>query len=135
MIKYGRKIKTGIFIGSFFSMTIFCIIMGKFIFGYNVTDEDDLSVYKSFLRIRDPENSTWTDFYIKDEVFGKRTIVLKRNLRIEGMNNNEKVTYYREGLPASLITQDRNSISYKDGINDCRIINDGKNLEITVIRR
>lgn len=41
MTRFGRKVKTGIFIGSFFSIIIFFIIVWKIIFGYNVTNKDD----------------------------------------------------------------------------------------------
>lgn len=135
MTRYGRKVKTGIFIGCFFSILIFCIIVWKIVFGYNVTNKDDLSIYKSFLCIRDPENSVWIDFYKKDEVFGKCTLVLKRNIRIEEMSNDEKINYYKRKVEKVLTTQNSNIVSYKDGINDCIIRNDDKDLEVTVVRR
>lgn len=135
MTRYGRKVKTGIFIGCFFSILIFCIIVWKIVFGYNVTNKDDLSIYKSFLCIRDPENSVWIDFYKKDEVFGKCTLVLKRNIRIEEMSNDEKINYYQRKVDKVLTAQNSNIVSYKDGINDCIIRNDDKSLEVTVVRR
>lgn len=135
MIGCGKNVKTGILAGSFFSITIFCIIVWKILFGYNVTNNADLSIYKTFLCIRDPENSVWIDFYIKNAVLGKRTVVLKRNLRIEGMNNNEIIDYYHKEFPKSLLTQNSNTISYKDGSNHCLIRNDDNSLEVSVIRR
>lgn len=135
MIGCGKNVKTGILSGSFFSITIFCIIVGKFIFGCNITNNADLSIYKTFLCIRDPENSAWIDFYIKKEVFGKSAVVLKRDLRIEGMNNDEIIDYYHKEFPESLLTQNSNTISYKDGSNHCLIRNDDNSLEVSVIRR
>lgn len=135
MIGCGKNVKTGILAGSFFSITIFCIIVGKIIFGCNITNNADLSIYKTFLCIRDPENSAWIDFYIKKEVFGKSAVVLKRNLRIEGMNNDEIIDYYHKEFPESLLTQNSNTISYKDGSNHCLIRNDDNSLEVSVIRR
>ncbi len=85
--------------------------------------------------IRDPENSVWIDFYKKDEVLGKCTLVLKRNIRIEDMNNDEKISYYQREPEKSLPVQNSNIVSYKDGNNDCIIRNDDKSLEITVVRR
>lgn len=85
--------------------------------------------------IRDPENSAWIDFYIKKEVFGKSAVVLKRDLRIEGMNNDEIIDYYHKEFPESLLTQNSNTISYKDGSNHCLIRNDDNSLEVSVIRR
>lgn len=135
MARFGRKVKTGIFIGSFFSIIIFFIIVWKIIFGYNVMNKDDLSIYKSFLCIRDPENSVWIDFYKKDEVLGKCTLVLKRNIKIEDMNNDEKISYYQREPEKSLPVQNSSIVSYKDGSNDCIIRNNDKSLEITVVRR
>lgn len=135
MIGCGKNVKTGILAGSFFSITIFCIIVGKIIFGCNITNNADLSIYKTFLCIRDPENSAWIDFYIKKEVFGKSAVVLKRDLRIEGMNNDEIIDYYHKEFPESLLTQNSNTISYKDGSNHCLIRNDDNSLEVSVIRR
>ena len=135
MIGCGKNVKTGILAGSFFSITIFCIIVGKIIFGCNITNNADLSIYKTFLCIRDPENSAWIDFYIKKEVFGKSAVVLKRDLRIEGMNNDEIIDYYHKEFPESLLTQNSNTISYKDGSNYCLIRNDDNSLEVSVIRR
>lgn len=135
MIGCGKNVKTGILAGSFFSITIFCIIVGKIIFGCNITNNADLSIYKTFLCIRDPENSAWIDFYIKKEVFGKSAVVLKRNLRIEGMNNDEIIDYYHKEFPENLLTQNSNTISYKDGSNHCLIRNDDNSLEVSVIRR
>ena len=135
MIDCGKNVKTGILTGSFFSITIFCIIIGKIIFGCNITNNADLSIYKTFLCIRDPENSAWIDFYIKKEVFGKSAVVLKRDLRIEGMNNDEVIDYYHKEFPESLLTQNSNTISYKDGSNHCLIRNDDNSLEVSVIRR
>lgn len=135
MIGCGKNVKTGILAGSFFSITIFCIIVGKIIFGCNITNNADLSIYKTFLCIRDPENSAWIDFYIKKEVFGKSAVVLKRDLRIEGMNNDEIINYYHKEFPESLLTQNSNTISYKDGSNHCLIRNDDNSLEVSVIRR
>lgn len=135
MIDCGKNVKTGILAGSFFSITIFCIIIGKIIFGCNITNNADLSIYKTFLCIRDPENSAWIDFYIKKEVFGKSAVVLKRDLRIEGMNNDEIIDYYHKEFPESLLTQNSNTISYKDGSNHCLIRNDDNSLEVSVIRR
>lgn len=135
MIGCGKNVKIGILAGSFFSITIFCIIVGKIIFGCNITNNADLSIYKTFLCIRDPENSAWIDFYIKKEVFGKSAVVLKRNLRIEGMNNDEIIDYYHKEFPESLLTQNSNTISYKDGSNHCLIRNDDNSLEVSVIRR
>lgn len=135
MIGCGKNVKTGILAGSFFSITIFCIIIGKIIFGCNITNNADLSIYKTFLCIRDPENSAWIDFYIKKEVFGKSAVVLKRDLRIEGMNNDEIIDYYHKEFPESLLTQNSNTISYKDGSNHCLIRNDDNSLEVSVIRR
>lgn len=85
--------------------------------------------------IRYPGNSEWIDFYIKKEVLGKRTVVLKKNLRIEGMNNNEIIDYYHKEFPESLSTQNSNTISYKDGSNHCIIRNKDNSLEVSVIRR
>ena len=135
MIGCGKNVKTGILAGSFFSITIFCIIVGKIIFGCNITNNADLSIYKTFLCIRDPENSAWIDFYIKKEVFGKSAVVLKRDLRIEGMNNDEIIDYYHKEFPESLSTQNSNTISYKDGSNHCLIRNYDNSLEVSVIRR
>lgn len=135
MIGCGKNVKTGILAGSFFSITIFCIIVGKIIFGCNITNNADLSIYKTFLCIRDPENSAWIDFYIKKEVFGKSAVVLKRDLRIEGLNNDEIIDYYHKEFPESLLTQNSNTISYKDGSNHCLIRNDDNSLEVSVIRR
>ena len=135
MIGCGKNVKTGILAGSFFSITIFCIIVGKIIFGCNITYNADLSIYKTFLCIRDPENSAWIDFYIKKEVFGKSAVVLKRNLRIEGMNNDEIIDYYHKEFPENLLTQNSNTISYKDGSNHCLIRNNNNSLEVSVIRR
>ena len=135
MIGCGKNVKTGILAGSFFSITIFCIIVGKIIFGCNITNNADLSIYKTFLCIRDPENSAWIDFYIKKEVFGKSAVVLKRDLRIEGMNNDEIIDYYHKEFPESLLTQNSNTISYKDGSNQCLIRKDDNSLEVSVIRR
>lgn len=135
MIGCGKNVKTGILAGSFFSITIFCIIVGKIIFGCNITNNADLSIYKTFLCIRDPENSAWIDFYIKKEVFGKSAVVLKRDLRIEGMNNDEIIDYYHKEFPESLLTQNSNTISYKDGSNHCLIRNNNNSLEVSVIRR
>ena len=135
MIGCGKNVKTGILSGSFFSITIFCIIVGKIIFGCNITNNADLSIYKTFLCIRDPENSAWIDFYIKKEVFGKSAVVLKRDLRIEGMNNDEIIDYYHKEFPESLLTQNSNTISYKDGSNHCLIRNNNNSLEVSVIRR
>ena len=135
MIGCGKNVKTGILAGSFFSITIFCIIVGKIIFGCNITNNADLSIYKTFLCIRDPENSAWIDFYIKKEVFGKSAVVLKRDLRIEGMNNDEIINYYHKEFPESLLTQNSNTISYKDRSNHCLIRNDDNSLEVSVIRR
>lgn len=135
MIDRGKNVKTGILAGSFFSIIIFCIIVWKIIFGWNITNNADLSIYKTFLCIRDPENSAWIDFYIKKEVFGKSAVVLKRNLRIEGMNNDEIIDYYHKEFPESLLTQNSNTISYKDGSNHCLIRNDDNSLEVSVIRR
>lgn len=135
MIDRGKNVKTGILAGSFFSIIIFCIIVWKIIFGWNITNNADLSIYKTFLCIRDPENSAWIDFYIKKEVFGKSAVVLKRNLRIEGMNNDERIDYYHKEFPESLLTQNSNTISYKDGSNHCLIRNDDNSLEVSVIRR
>lgn len=135
MIGCGKNVKTGILAGSFFSITIFCIIVGKIIFGCNITNNADLSIYKTFLCIRDPENSAWIDFYIKKEVFGKSAVVLKRDLRIEGMNNDEIIDYYHKEFPESLLTQNSNTISYKDGSNHSLIRNDDNSLEVSVIRR
>lgn len=135
MIGCGKNVKTGVLAGSFFSITIFCIIVGKIIFGCNITNNADLSIYKTFLCIRDPENSAWIDFYIKKEVFGKSAVVLKRDLRIEGMNNDEIINYYHKEFPESLLTQNSNTISYKDGSNHCLIRNDDNSLEVSVIRR
>lgn len=135
MIGCGKNVKTGILAGSFFSITIFCIIVGKIIFGCDITNNADLSIYKTFLCIRDPENSAWIDFYIKKEVFGKSAVVLKRDLRIEGMNNDEIIDYYHKEFPESLLTQNSNTISYKDGSNHCLIRNDDNSLEVSVIRR
>lgn len=135
MIGCGKNVKTGILAGSFFSITIFCIIVGKIIFGCNITNNADLSIYKTFLCIRDPENSAWIDFYIKKEVFGKSAVVLKRDLRIEGMNNDEIIDYYHKEFPESLLTQNSNTISYKDGSNHCLIRNYDNSLEVSVIRR
>ena len=135
MIDRGKNVKTGILAGSFFSIIIFCIIVWKIIFGWNITNNADLSIYKTFLCIRDPENSAWIDFYIKKEVFGKSAVVLKRNLRIEGMNNDETIDYYHKEFPESLLTQNSNTISYKDGSNHCIIRNEDNSLEVSVIRR
>ena len=135
MIGCGKNVKTGILAGGFFSITIFCIIVGKIIFGCNITNNADLSIYKTFLCIRDPENSAWIDFYIKKEVFGKSAVVLKRDLRIEGMNNDEIIDYYHKEFPESLLTQNSNTISYKDGSNHCLIRNYDNSLEVSVIRR
>ena len=135
MIGCGKNVKTGILAGSFFSITIFCIIVGKIIFGCDITNNADLSIYKTFLCIRDPENSAWIDFYIKKEVFGKSAVVLKRDLRIEGMNNDEIIDYYHKEFPESLLTQNSNTISYKDGSNHCIIRNKDNSLEVSVIRR
>ena len=135
MIDRGKNVKTGILAGSFFSIIIFCIIVWKIIFGWNITNNADLSIYKTFLCIRDPENSAWIDFYIKKEVFGKSAVVLKRNLRIEGMNNDEIIDYYHKEFPESLSTQNSNTISYKDGSNHCIIRNKDNSLEVSVIRR
>lgn len=135
MIACGRNVRTGIFVGSFFSIIIFCIIVWKIIFGCNITNNADLSIYKTFLCIRDPGNSTWIDFYIKKEVLGKRAVVLKKNLRIEGMNNDEIIDYYHKEFPESLSTQNSNTISYKDGSNHCIIRNKDNSLEVSVIRR
>ena len=135
MIGCGKNVKTGILAGSFFSITIFCIIVGKIIFGCDITNNADLSIYKTFLCIRDPENSAWIDFYIKKEVFGKSAVVLKRDLRIEGMNNDEIIDYYHKEFPESLLTQNSNTISYKDGSNHCLIRNYDNSLEVSVIRR
>ena len=135
MITCGREVKTGILPGSFFSIIIFCIVVWKIIFGCNITNNADLSIYKTFLCIRDPENSAWIDFYIKKEVLGKRAVVLKKNLRIEGMNNDEIIDYYRKEFPESLSTQNSNTISYKDGSNHCIIRNEDNSLEVSVIRR
>lgn len=135
MIACGRNVRTGIFLGSFFSITIFCIVVWKIIFGCNITSNADLSIYKTFLCIRDPGNSEWIDFYIKKEVLGKRTVVLKKNLRIEGMNNDEIIDYYHKEFPESLSTQNSNTISYKDGSNHCIIRNKDNSLEVSVIRR
>lgn len=135
MIGCGKNVKTGILAGSFFSITIFCIIVGKIIFGCNITNNADLSIYKTFLCIRDPENSAWIDFYIKKEVFGKSAVVLKRDLRIEGMNNDEIIDYYHKEFPESLLTKNSNTISYKDGSNHCLIRNNNNSLEVSVIRR
>lgn len=135
MIGCGKNVKTAILAGSFFSITIFCIIVGKIIFGCDITNNADLSIYKTFLCIRDPENSAWIDFYIKKEVFGKSAVVLKRDLRIEGMNNDEIIDYYHKEFPESLLTQNSNTISYKDGSNHCLIRNDDNSLEVSVIRR
>ena len=135
MIDRGKNVKTGILAGSFFSIIIFCIIVWKIIFGWNITNNADLSIYKTFLCIRDPENSAWIDFYIKKEVFGKSAVVLKRNLRIEGMNTDETIDYYHKEFPESLLTQNSNTISYKDGSNHCLIRNDDNSLEVSVIRR
>lgn len=135
MIGCGKNVKTGILAGSFFSITIFCIIVGKIIFGCDITNNAALSIYKTFLCIRDPENSAWIDFYIKKEVFGKSAVVLKRDLRIEGMNNDEIIDYYHKEFPESLLTQNSNTISYKDGSNHCLIRNDDNSLEVSVIRR
>ena len=74
-------------------------------------------------------------FYIKKEVLGKSAVVLKRNLRIEGMNNDEIINYYHNEFPESLSTQNRNTISYKDGSNHCLIRNEDNSLEVSVIRR
>lgn len=135
MIGCGKNVKTGILAGGFFSITIFCIIVGKIIFGCNITNNADLSIYKTFLCIRDPENSVWIDFYIKKEVFGKSAVVLKRDLRIEGMNNDEIIDYYHKEFPESLLTKNSNTISYKDGSNHCLIRNNNNSLEVSVIRR
>ena len=135
MIDRGKNVKTGILAGSFFSIIIFCIIVWKIIFGWNITNNADLSICKTFLCIRYPENSAWIDFYIKKEVFGKSAVVLKRNLRIEGMNNDETIDYYHKEFPESLLTQNSNTISYKDGSNHCLIRNDDNSLEVSVIRR
>lgn len=135
MIACRRNVRTGIFVGSFFSIIIFCIIVWKIIFGCNITNNADLSIYKTFLCIRDPGNSTWIDFYIKKEVLGKSAVVLKRNLRIEGMNNDEIINYYHNEFPESLSTQKSNTISYKDGSNHCIIRNKDNSLEVSVIRR
>lgn len=135
MIACRRNVRTGIFVGSFFSIIIFCIIGWKIIFGCNITNNADLSIYKTFLCIRDPGNSTWIDFYIKKEVLGKSAVVLKRNLRIEGMNNDEIIDYYHKEFPESLSTQNSNTISYKDGSNHCIIRNKDNSLEVSVIRR
>lgn len=135
MIGCGKNVKTGILAGSFFSITIFGIIVGEIIFGCNITNNADLSIYKTFLCIRDPENSAWIDFYIKKEVFGKSAVVLKRDLRIEGMNNDEIIDYYHKEFPESLLTQNSNTISYKDRSNHCLIRNDDNSLEVSVIRR
>lgn len=135
MIGCGKNVKTGILAGSFFSITIFCIIVVKIIFGCNITNNADLSIYKTFLCIRDPENSAWIDFYIKKEVFGKSAVVLKRDLRIEGMNNDEIIDYYHKEFPESLLTKNSNTISYKDGSNHCLIRNNNNSLEVSVIRR
>lgn len=135
MIACGRNVRTGIFVGSFFSIIIFCIIVWKIIFGCNITNNADLSIYKTFLCIRDPGNSTWIDFYIKKEVLGKRAVVLKKNLRVEGMNNDEIIDYYHKEFPESLSTQNSNTISYKDGSNHCIIRNKDNSLEVSVIRR
>lgn len=135
MIACRRNVRTGIFVGSFFSIIIFCIIVWKIIFGCNITNNADLSIYKTFLCIRDPGNSTWIDFYIKKEVLGKSAVVLKRNLRIEGMNNDEIINYYHNEFPESLSTQNSNTISYKDGRNHCLIRNEDNSLEVSVIRR
>lgn len=135
MIGCGKNVKTGILAGGFFSITIFCIIVGEIIFGCNITNNADLSIYKTFLCIRDPENSAWIDFYIKKEVFGKSAVVLKRDLRIEGMNNDEIIDYYHKEFPESLLTQNSNTISYKDRSNHCLIRNDDNSLEVSVIRR
>lgn len=135
MIACRRNVRTGIFVGSFFSIIIFCIIVWKIIFGCNITNNADLSIYKTFLCIRDPGNSTWIDFYIKKEVLGKSAVVLKKNLRIEGMNNDEIIDYYHKEFPESLSTQNSNTISYKDGSNHCIIRNKDNSLEVSVIRR
>lgn len=135
MIDRGKNVKTGIVAGSFFSIIIFCIIVWEIIFGCNITNNADLSIYKTFLCIRDPENSAWIDFYIKKEVFGKSAVVLKRDLRIEGMNNDEIIDYYHKEFPESLLTQNSNTISYKDGSNHCLIRNNNNSLEVSVIRR
>ena len=134
MIGCGKNVKTGILAGSFFSIIIFYIIVWRIIFGCNITNNADLSIYKTFLCIRDPENSAWIDFYIKKEVFGKSAVVLKRNLRIEGMNNDEIIDYYKE-FSENLLTKNSNTISYKDGSNHCLIRNDDNSLEVSVIRR
>ena len=135
MIGCGKNVKTGILAGSFFSIIIFYIIVWRIIFGCNITNNADLSIYKTFLCIRDPENSAWIDFYIKKEVFGKSAVVLKRNLRIEGMNNDEIIDYYHKEFPENLLTQNSNTISYKDGSNHCLIRNNNNSLEVSVIRR
>lgn len=135
MIGCGKNVKTGVLAGGFFSIIIFYIIVWRIIFGCNITNNADLSIYKTFLCIRDPENSAWIDFYIKKEVFGKSAVVLKRNLRIEGMNNDEIIDYYHKEFPESLLTQNSNTISYKDGSNHCLIRNDDNSLEVSVIRR
>lgn len=74
-------------------------------------------------------------FLHKKEVLGKRTVVLKKNLRIEGMNNDEIIDYYHKEFPESLSTQNSNTISYKDGSNYCIIRNKDNSLEVSVIRR
>lgn len=135
MIGCGKNVKTGILAGSFFSIIIFYIIVWRIIFGCNITNNADLSIYKTFLYIRDPENSAWIDFYIKKEVFGKSAVVLKRNLRIEGMNNDEIIDYHYKEFSESLLTKNSNTISYKDGSNHCLIRNDDNSLEVSVIRR
>lgn len=135
MICCGKNVKTGILAGSFFSIIIFYIIVWRIIFRCNITNNADLSIYKTFLCIRDPENSAWIDFYIKKEVFGKSAVVLKRNLRIEGMNNDEIIDYHYKEFSESLLTKNSNTISYKDGSNHCLIRNDDNSLEVSVIRR
>lgn len=135
MIGCGKNVKTGILAGSFFSIIIFYIMVWRIIFECNITNNADLSIYKTFLYIRDPENSAWIDFYIKKEVFGKSAVVLKRNLRIEGMNNDEIIDYRYKEFSESLLTKNSNTISYKDGSNHCLIRNDDNSLEVSVIRR
>ena len=39
-------------------------------------------------------------------------LVLKKNLRIEGMNNDEIIDYYHKEFPESLSTQNSNTISF-----------------------
>lgn len=44
MIACGRNVRTGFFVGSFFSITIFCIVVWKIIFGCNITNNGRLQV-------------------------------------------------------------------------------------------